>query len=258
MKIEIKTIRQIIKEELRKVLKEELYTSRAKEEEAIQYHMETFGLSREEAKKAIDDASKEMMDFKTFRDFVKKDNKTLKAFKTFKDLSSSYRRFDDDHPAKEFLMKDFENSKLDFEEDFLIKRADQIISQNNPDDADLILGYNACMNDVDEELAKLLDIEAEYEDEMEKNMFFRDLGVLWKRAKAEPEIEQKLKNREKQCKTKLTYAYYAKLGIKKAEQDAKDDLEFEKRRQEWEDSKLDWMTPEERQYYEMEKWFSEN
>ena len=79
----------------------------------------------------------------------------------------------------------------------------------------------------------------------------RDLGVLWKRAKAEPEIEQKLKNREKQCKTKLTYAYYAKLGIKKAEQDAKDDLEAQKRHEEWMASELASMSDWERMEYEM-------
>ena len=160
MKIDINTLKNLIKEELRKVLKEEFHTDPVEREKAIEDMMKTFNLSRDEAVEEINKSEEEMMAIKTFRDSMQQDNKALKAFEDFKKLSSKYQyEFDDDHPAKEFLMKDFKNSKLDFEEDFLIQKANEIITQNNSDDADLILGYNACMNDVDEELAKLLDIE---------------------------------------------------------------------------------------------------
>lgn len=230
MKIDFNTLKNLIKEELHKVLKEELYLDQEKEEEAIEYMMKTYGFSREEAEEAIKETGEEMMGSETFRDSVQQDKENLRALNKFKELSSTFKkgnfkhmndhRFYFDHSydwdkirrTKAFLEQGFKKSGANNIDDFLIQKADEIIAENDPDVADLILGYNACMNNVDEELAKLLDIEGKYEDEMEKNMFFRDLGVLWKRAKASPEIEEKLKNREKECKKDLTYAYYYYIG----------------------------------------------
>ena len=61
MKITQATIRQIIKEELKKFLNEDLYASEEEYEEAIKDFMELHNVSREEAKQAIDAAGDEMV-----------------------------------------------------------------------------------------------------------------------------------------------------------------------------------------------------
>ena len=234
MKIDINTLKNLIKEELHKALKEELYLDQKKEEEAIEYMMKTYGFSREEAEEAIKETGEEMMGSETFRDSVQQDKENLRALNKFKNLAAKYKEEAEKgkyaeksmefERAKFYLTSAFKKSEANNIEDFLIQEADEIIAENDPDVADLILGYNACMNNVDEELAKLLDIEGKYEDEMEKNMFFRDLGVLWKRAKASPEIEEKLKNREKECKKDLTYAYYYSISSEQIRREEHDSL----------------------------------
>ena len=60
MKITQQTIKQIIKEEIQKVLGEDLYASDSEYKEAIEQFMKDHNVSRAEAKKAIDAAGDEM------------------------------------------------------------------------------------------------------------------------------------------------------------------------------------------------------
>ena len=116
MILKLKAIKQIIKEELEKVVNEDLYADEEEYEEAIKDFMELHKVSREEAKKAIDAAGDEMdHDHPEFKTSIENENENIKAFETLMTLARKGKNLHGKHAYLEIqelrdLSMDFKNN----------------------------------------------------------------------------------------------------------------------------------------------------
>ena len=88
MKITQAIIRQIIKEELQKVMSEDLYASEREYREAVEEFMKDNNVSKEEAEKAIKAAGEEMdQEYPMHGRYIEKEKSDLEAYKFFMKLA---------------------------------------------------------------------------------------------------------------------------------------------------------------------------
>ena len=117
MKLTQAIIRQIIKEELQKVLNEDLYTSEEEYEEAIQDFMKLHDVSREEAKKAIDAAGDAMDEYSVmFKRYTDKDKLNLENYKFFIKFAKSNEKIILKGTTEEEILNASQDFKINYEE----------------------------------------------------------------------------------------------------------------------------------------------
>ena len=164
MKITTQTIRRIIKEELRKVLAEDLYDDPQEKEEAIKNLMAKFNMSREDAEAAIVGVDKEMMgrgeDYQEFQKEKDEKQKAVRSFKNFAEQGKTVEGFSEEQ--KQEMALDFSENPQKYRHPLHNLGRD---------------GYDYCMKSrfEGEEYEAMLQRIGTDEEEMRKNPLFRDL-----------------------------------------------------------------------------------
>ena len=213
MKLTQAIIRQIIKEELQKVLNEDLYTSEEEYEEAIQDFMKLHDVSREEAKKAIDAAGDAMDEYSVmFKRYTDKDKLNLENYKFFIKFAKSNEKIILKGTTEEEILNASQDFKINYEEFLKMHR----------DTERIFSGYEHCLNkrstidlrepsgekSYDDTLAAL----SKEEDELKKSFLTRDLGAGFRANKIKKQLDALQKKKKDQCNY---YLGLAALRIKK-------------------------------------------
>ena len=168
MKITTQTIRRIIKEELAKVLDENLYDDPEEKEEAIKNLMAKYNMTRKDAEDAIVGVDKEMMGRgEDYQEFQKEKDEKQKAIQTFKNFAKKGRRIKGAHEGAEGV--DLPGLALDFLENPQKYR--------HPLHNLVRDGYDYCLKSrfEGEEYEAMVQRIGADEEEMMKNPLFRDL-----------------------------------------------------------------------------------
>lgn len=213
MKLTQRIIRQIIKEELVKVLNEDLYASQEEYEEAISEFMEEHGVSREEAKKAIDDAGAEMdEEYPMHARYIERDKEAIHNYKEFLRYAKEGQSIIFAGSESEYTEQDAFNLIYDFKVNYEkyknIRKYKKIVD-----------GYEYCINksstmDVrstggEKHFDKTL---SDFGSELSKTqepLMTRDLTAANRMRKSEKEAQQLMDKRNVQCEEKLGFALIA-------------------------------------------------
>ena len=216
MKLTQETIREIIKEELKKFLNEDLYASEEEYEEAIKDFMELHNVSREEAKQAIDAAGDEMDDYSIdFKTSVEKEKQDIRNYKEFlryategrskmKDsYSGSTGKYTDEDMQQ--LIYDFKTNKEKYKKNRIYEK--------------IFNGYEYCLKktstmDVREPRGEkdFSSVASDFGTEFAKTkepVMTRDLTAVNRMRKSEEQFQQLTDKRNTQCEEKLGFALIA-------------------------------------------------
>lgn len=208
MKLEHKTLKKIIKEELYKVLKESLFLPGEvdKEEEAIKFLMDTFGLSRREA---IDSM------LKTGHELMKDPGYAMQH----KELESNYRKkeklFEDFKFAiyygKRFLELKYGKNPPEEELQKIKENAIELLTKENKTDLEekVFTAYNEQIldkYDSNEELIKLSSELAKLYKDAEKGFMFMDMQTPYEIKKLNKKVSEIKKQIDDEVFEKFIYA----------------------------------------------------
>ena len=226
MKLTQTTIRQIIKEEIQKVLNEDLYATEEEYEQAIKDFMELHNVSREEAKQAIDAAGEEMDKSHPMHGrYIQKDKSNIEDYKFFIEFASRNR-------GNAILKKGIpEQEILDASEDFKINYEQYLKMSKHT--KRINTGYEYCLNKRSTMDAREPSGEKSYEDilsalekeegELKKSFLTRDLGAGFRSTKIKKQLDDLHDKKTKQCN------YYLGLAALRIKQEYAQYLEKNKR-----------------------------
>lgn len=199
MKITQKTIRQIIKEELEKVLSEDLYASEQEYKEAVEQFMKDNNVSKEEAEKAIDAAGDEMdKEYPMHGRYIEKEKADLKAFEIFmklarlgrKEYGRNYSMVSDGDANK--IINKFKNNLHDF-----INKHEYYKK--------IYTGYEFCKNYTLDRYGRFSQAGAAMK-KLDKPLLQKDLGAALELSKLEPWLKDELSQRKSDCDENLILA----------------------------------------------------
>lgn len=226
MILKLKAIKQIIKEELEKVVNEDLYTDEEEYEEAIKDFMELHKVSREEAKKAIDAAGDEMDDYDPdYKTSVEEEKENIEAFRTFIKMASGGRRINGEWAYEE--RQDLRDLAMDFKNNL------QAYFKKNKYYKIIFKGYEFCKTYMYDKHG-FWDQAADAYGKLNKPLLQRDIGAAVTMAKLEPQLQADIEERTEKCEENLVFALsYVDRQIERD----KDDAERKKRKEEREKAK---------------------
>jgi hypothetical protein len=215
MKITQQIIKQIIKEEIQKVLGEDLYASDSEYKEAIEQFMKDHNVSRAEAKKAIDAAGEEMDEefpvYKIEMDAEKSDNQDYEFFGKMARYSMSvYGKA----PSYDEIV---EAVKMFKKEKFI------------GDYGRLMRGYEFCKNRISDPYGQYAKAGAAMK-KLDKPFLQKDLGAAYDLSQLTPALKQNMKNRMEKCEEALGMAY---IGLQRFKADNKEAEDRKKAKQAW-------------------------
>ena len=199
MILKLKAIKQIIKEELEKVVNEDLYADEDEYEEAIQDFMELHNVSREEAKKAIDVAGDEMdaPKFKEFSTSIEEEKENIKAFETLMTLARKGKNL---HGKEAYLEKqELHDLSMDFKNNL------QNYLKKNEYYKIIFKGYEFCKTYMFDKHG-YWDKAADAYGKLNKPLLQRDIGAAITMAKLEPELQSDIEERTEKCEETLAFA----------------------------------------------------
>ena len=210
MKIKQQTIKQIIKEEIQKVLGEDLYASDSEYKEAIEQFMKDHNVSRAEAKKAIDAAGEEMDEefpvYKIQMDAEKSNNQDYEFFgKMARYSMSDYGKAPDYDEIVE-AVKIFKKEKFTGDYERLLK------------------GYEFCKNRISDPYGQYAKAGVAMK-KLDKPFLQKDLGAAYDLGQLTPVLKKRMEARMEKCEEALGMAY---IGLQKFKADNK---EIEARKQ---------------------------
>ena len=199
MILKLKAIKQIIKEELEKVVNEDLYADEEEYEQAIKDFMKLHNISREEAKKAIDAAGDEMdaPKFKEFSTSIEEEKENIEAFRTFLNLARGGRRINGDWAYEE--RQDLRDLAMDFKNNL------QNYFKKNKYYKIIFKGYEFCKTYMYDKHG-LWDQAADAYGKLNKPLLQRDIGAAITMAKLEPQLQADVEERTEKCEENLVFA----------------------------------------------------
>tara|TARA_A100001201_G_scaffold142224_1_gene139815 strand:- start:71 stop:895 length:825 start_codon:yes stop_codon:yes gene_type:complete len=230
MKLTQAIIRQIIKEELQKVLNEDLYATEEEYEEAIKDFMELHNVSREEAKQAIDAAGDDMdKKFPVFGRYIEKEKQDIKDYGAFKQYArEGQSNMKDATPGStgkyteedmQQLIYDFKTSKEKYKKNRVYKEIfngyEYCLKKTSTMDVREPRGekdFGSVVSDFGTELAKT-----------KEPLKTRDLTAANRMRKSEEEFQQLIDKRNAQCEEKLGLALVA-AHVRELEDERRDKI----------------------------------
>ena len=215
MKITQQTIKQIIKEEIQKVLGEDLYASDSEYKEAIEQFMKDHNVSRAEAKKAIDAAGDEMDEefpvYKIEMNAEKSDNQDYEFFGKMARYSMSDPRNTPDYSDIANAAKAFKEEKFTGDYERLLK------------------GYEFCKNRIYDPYNQYAKAGAAMK-KLDKPFLQKDMGAAYELGQLTPVLKKRMKARMEKCEEALGMAY---IGLQKFKADNKEAERQKKAKQDW-------------------------
>ena len=230
MILKLKAIKQIIKEELEKVVNEDLYVDEDEYEEAIKDFMELHNVSREEAKKAIDVAGDEMDDYDPdYKTSVEEEKENIKAFETLMTLARKGKNLHGKHAYLE--MQELRDLSMDFKNNL------QNYLKKNEYYKIIFKGYEFCKTYMFDKHG-YWDKAADAYGKLNKPLLQRDIGAAITMAKLEPELQSDIEERTEKCEETLAFALsYVEEQIIKDREEAEYQARRKKEREEREKAK---------------------
>jgi hypothetical protein len=215
MRITQQTIKQIVKEELQKVLDEDLYASGDEYEEAIEQFMKDHNVSRAEAKKAIDAAGDEMDEefpvYKVQMDAEKSDNQDYQFFGKMARYSMSDSGNAPDYDDIIDAVKMFKKEKFTGDYERLLK------------------GYEFCKNKISDPYGQYAKAGAAMK-KLDKPFLQKDLGAAYDLGQLTPTLKKRMEARMEKCEEALGMAY---IGLQKFKADNREIEDRKKASQAW-------------------------
>ena len=215
MRITQQTIKQIVKEELQKVLDEDLYASGDEYEEAIEQFMKDHNISRAEAKKAIDAAGDEMDEefpvYKVQMDAEKSDNQDYQFFGKMARYSMSDSGNAPDYDDIMDAVKMFKKEKFTGDYERLLK------------------GYEFCKNKISDPYGQYAKAGAAMK-KLDKPFLQKDLGAAYDLGQLTPTLKKRMEARMEKCEEALGMAY---IGLQKFKADNREIEDRKKASQAW-------------------------
>ena len=198
MILKLKAIKQIIKEELEKVVNEDLYADEDEYKEAIKDFMELHNVSREEAKKAIDAAGDEMDEsHPEFATSVEEEKENIKAFETLMTLARKGKNL---HGKQAYLeMQELRDLSMDFKNNL------QNYFKKNEYYKIVYKGYEFCKTYMFDKHG-FWDKAADAYGKLNKPLLQRDIGAAITMAKLEPQLQADIDERTEKCEETLAFA----------------------------------------------------
>ena len=214
MILKLKAIKQIIKEELEKVVNEDLYADEEEYQQAIKDFMELHNVSREEAKKAIDAAGDEMdaPKFKEFSTSIEEEKENIEAFRTFLNLARGGKRVNGEWAYEE--RQDLRDLAMDFKNNL------QSYFKKNKYYKIIFKGYEFCKTYMYDKHG-FWDQAADAYGKLNKPLLQRDIGAAITMAKLEPQLQADIEERTEKCEENLVFALsYVDRQTERDKQDA--------------------------------------
>ena len=224
MILKLKAIKQIIKEELEKVVNEDLYADEEEYEEAIKDFMELHKVSREVAKKAIDAAGDEMDEkHPEFATSVEEEKENIEAFRTFIKMAAGGRRINGEWAYEE--RQDLRDLAMDFKNNL------QEYFKKNKYYKIIFKGYEFCKTYMYDKHG-FWDQAADAYGKLNKPLLQRDIGAAVTMAKLEPQLQADIEERTRKCEENLVFALsYVDKQTEKDEHDAYWERERQKQKE---------------------------
>lgn len=225
MILKLKAIKQIIKEELEKVINEDLYADEKEYQEAIKDFMELHNVSREEAKKAIDAAGDEMdRDHPEFGTSVEEERENIKAFDVLMKLAQRGKILHGKHAYLE--RQELHDLSMDFKNNL------QKYFKKNEYYKTIYKGYEFCKTYMFDKYG-FWDEAADAYGKLNKPVLQRDIGAAITMAKLEPQLQTDIEERTQKCEETLAFALsYVEEQIAEDEAKAARRAKEKKRREE--------------------------
>jgi len=215
MRITQQTIKQIVKEELQKVLDEDLYASGDEYEEAVEQFMKDHNVSRAEAKKAIDAAGDEMDEefpvYKVQMDAEKSDNQDYQFFGKMARYSMSDSGRAPDYDDIMDAVKMFKKEKFTGDYERLLK------------------GYEFCKNKISDPYGQYAKAGAAMK-KLDKPFLQKDLEAAYDLGQLAPTLKKRMEARMERCEESLGMAY---IGLQKFKADNKEIEDRKKAKKAW-------------------------
>ena len=214
MILKLKAIKQIIKEELEKVVNEDLYADEEEYQQAIKDFMKLHNISREEAKKAIDAAGDEMdaPKFKEFSTSIEEEKENIEAFRTFLNLARGGKRVNGEWAYEE--RQDLRDLAMDFKNNL------QSYFKKNKYYKIIFKGYEFCKTYMYDKHG-FWDQAADAYGKLNKPLLQRDIGAAITMAKLEPQLQADIEERTEKCEENLVFALsYVDRQTERDKQDA--------------------------------------